>query len=244
MAKASSTITQSGVGHDRAGAKQVLDTRRLRRILSAILMPIGPLIVALPSFLADDDSLLFQRIKEGSGAIHLDAALSSVAFLTLVPGIYTALHLTRRRAPLLTLWTGAVLVPAYLGMSGLVVINAVTWAGVQNGFDEAATDKLVESAFGSPWTIPMIFIFVLGHAFGTLMLGVLAIRTRYMPMWFGVLFAISQFVHVIANITDQAWLDHIGWGTTAIGMGVLAWRVLRTPDDEWDLPPLPRAAWR
>ena len=45
---------------------------------------------------------------------------------------------------------------------------------------------------------------------------------------------------LIATILGLPWLDFLGGGTTALGMGMLGWRMLHTPDDEWDLPPLKR----
>ena len=38
-------------------------------------------------------------------------------------------------------------------------------------------------------------------------------------------------------MTGNHPLDLLGWGLTAIVMGVAAVRVLRTSDDEWDVPP-------
>jgi hypothetical protein len=51
--------------------------------------------------------------------------------------------------------------------------------------------------------------------------------------------AVSQFVHLAAVIGGWPVVDLLAWTTTAVGMAFLARVVLRTPDDEWDLPPLP-----
>ncbi len=49
----------------------------------------------------------------------------------------------------------------------------------------------------------------------------------------------SQPLHFVAFVILQnRYLDTLSWGLTALGLAVCAVVVLRTPDDEWDLPPV------
>ena len=52
----------------------------------------------------------------------------------------------------------------------------------------------------------------------------------------------SALVVVCFVILQDAVLDALAWGLTAFAFGVTAMVVLRTPDDEWDLPPRPSSA--
>jgi hypothetical protein len=64
------------------------------------------------------------------------------------------------------------------------------------------------------------------------------IATRTTAVAIGIAMAASQPLHFVALVVlSSRELDLVAWGTTAACMGVLAWHVLRTPNDEWDLPP-------
>lgn len=223
------------------GAPEVpRDTRRCRRILAAVLMPVGPAAVAVLRLFAQDDTVIGERIAADPGAQWGWAVLGWVALFTLLPGTYAALHVVRRHEPVLTAWTAALLVPGYLGMTALGAMEASAWAGLQIGLTPVQASRLADQTMGSPTVLVPGLIFVFGHIVGTILLGIVAIRARFMPVWFGVVFAASQVVHLIATIGGLPWLDFLGWGITAIGMGLLGWRALRMSDDEWDLPPLRR----
>jgi hypothetical protein len=86
----------------------------------------------------------------------------------------------------------------------------------------------------------LVLVFVVGHIVGTVLLGVTMIVGRAAPLVISVLMAVSQPLHLTAVMIGNPTLDLIAWGLTALAMGFLARRVLRTPNDLWDLPPLAR----
>lgn len=215
----------------------VRDLRSFRRVLGAVLMPIGPAVVAVLRLLSQDDTQLGERLAASPESQVWYALAGWVVLFTLVPGAYAAVHLARRRRPVLAAWTGAFLIPGYLGMTALMAPEAAAHAGLAIGLSPGVASELAGAAFGAPGIAVPVLVFVVGHIVGVVLLGVLAIRARLMPVAFGVALAASQVVHLVATILGLPWLDFIGWGTTALGMGLLGWRMLHTPDDEWDLPP-------
>jgi len=58
-----------------------------------------------------------------------------------------------------------------------------------------------------------------------------------MPRFAAIALVVSQPLHLVAVITDSRWLDLLAWNLTALGMAFLALRLLRTPNDDWELPP-------
>ena len=54
--------------------------------------------------------------------------------------------------------------------------------------------------------------------------------------------AISQPIHFLAFVVlDNQYVDALaGWGFTAVGFAAVAVALLRTRDDDWDLPPSSR----
>ena len=83
-------------------------------------------------------------------------------------------------------------------------------------------------------------IFVIGHIVGTVLLGIIIFQAKLAPPWAAAMLTASQPLHFIAIMTGLPWLDVTAWGMTAMGMVFLAARVLRTPKDQWDLPPYDR----
>ena len=215
------------------------DLRRFERILAAVLMPIGPAAIAVLRFVIPAEPI-GESIAADPGAQELANVMSVIAAFTIVPGAYAALHLLRRHRPQLTLWTAAFLVPAYLVLTSGALLGYSDLAAIRLGAPPAEVTAQSVAMFESPIVAGMLWIFVIGHLVGTVLLGIAACVARVVPVWAGVLLAVSQPLHVAAVVLYSRPLDLVGWGLTAVGMGFLAWRVLRTPDDEWELPPLTR----
>jgi hypothetical protein len=83
-------------------------------------------------------------------------------------------------------------------------------------------------------------IFVAGHILGTILLGAALWRARAVPAWAATAIIVSQPLHLVAVIVGNQPLDGCAWALTALGFAVTAARVLRTPNDAWDLPPAAR----
>ena len=215
------------------------DLRPFDRILAAVLMPIGPAAIAVLRFVLPGEPV-GESIAADPGAQQLANVMSVIAVFTIVPGAYAALRLLRRHRPVLTLWTGALLVPAYLALTAGSLLGHADLASIQMGTPPAEVTALSLAMFASTIVAGMLLLFVIGHVVGTVLLGIAATIARLVPVWVGVLLTVSQPLHVAAVVLGNRPLDLVGWGLTAVGMGFLAWRVLRTPDDEWELPPLTR----
>ena len=214
-------------------ARQPADVRRLDRGVAAVLMPIGPAAVAVLRLVLPADPAAHP------GAQRLVVWLGLVAVLTLLPGALAAIRLLRRYTPLLATWIAALLVPGYLGMTALIVADAGTLGAIDLRLPAGQVTELSDATFAVPTMTILVLLFVVGHIVGTLLLGIAAFRARLMPRPVAGALAVSQFVHLAAVIGGWPVVDLLAWTTTAVGMAFLARVVLRTPDDEWDLPPLP-----
>ncbi|GLX02132.1 hypothetical protein [Microtetraspora sp. NBRC 16547] len=226
-----------------APARARRDLRTLGRVTAAILMPIGPACVAVIRFVIPG----WSGDVGADVAAHADAQrfvllLGIPALFTLLPGAYAAVRLGRRHRPVLTAWTAAFLIPGYLGMTVLGANDYGVLAATDIGLDPPTVTRLSDEIFGLT-AVPGL-VFVVGHIVGTLLLGILAFRARLAPRPVSIALAISQPLHLTAVILNYSWLDLTGWGFTAVGMGFLGVRVLRTPNDEWDLPALAVSASR
>ena len=214
-------------------ARQPADVRALDRRVAAVLMPIGPAAVAVLRFVLPADPAAHP------GAQRLVVWLGLVAVLTLLPGALAAIRLLRRYTPLLATGIAALLVPGYLGMTALIAADAGTLGAIDLGLPAGQVTELSDATIAVPTMTILVLLFVVGHIVGTLLLGIAAFRARLMPRPVAGALAVSQFVHLAAVIGGWPLVDLLAWTTTAVGMAFLARVVLRTPDDEWDLPPLP-----
>ncbi len=228
-----------------ANTKMPPDLRTRSRWLAAILMPIGPLAVAVLRFILpyktmDSATAVVAKVTAHPGEEKAVLWLCVVAFLTLVPGAYAAIKLASRRAPVLAAVAAFLVIPGYLSLIGVALIDNVAYAGVSHHVNQASVTTLSDLVNKLPTTSLLSNIFVAGHLIGTVVLAFALRKARAVPTAGWVILAVSQPLHLIAAMSGNHVLDLIGWGMTAIGMGFAALAVTRTRDDDWDLPPLAR----
>jgi len=221
------------------------DTRTLRRVVVAVLLPLGPLAVAairgyLPYFSATSSAETVEQTAANLGRMDTVLWLSVVAMAALVPSALGAARLAQRRAPVLSLLALGLLVPSFVMLffgAGDVTLRAVAGAGI----DPATAVQVYDAASTvGPATLSIV-VFVVGHIVGTVLLGAALWRARAVPVWAALAVIISQPLHFVAFvIVGSQPLDVVAWGLMAVGLGVAGLRVLRTPNDEWDLPAVTR----
>jgi hypothetical protein len=217
---------------DEARPRAGLDRKAL-----AILMPIGPLAIAivrgiLPYNTTDSNTVMAAKVAAHQGTETVVVWLTFIALLTVIPGVIALGLLARRHAP-------------RLGTAGLVLAFAAfaclfwsTVAGADNVALGAARIGTAPHATGALLTsigaIPPIGlgsnIFVIGHILGLLLLAVALWRGRAVPGWAALLLGASQILHfVFAVIVPVHALDGCAWGLTAVGFAVAAVALNREP---------------
>lgn len=218
------------------------DTRTFRRIVAAVLLPLGPLSVAilrgiLPYFSASDNKETIAQTAAHLGRQDAVLWLSVVALATLIPSALSAGRLAQRRAPILSLLGVSLLVPAFAALffgAGDPTIRALAGGTVDAGTAAKLLDALNSLA---PVNVALL-MFVAGHIFGMILLGAALWRAHAVPVWAAIAIIVSQPLHLVfAVFVGSQPLDACAWGLTALGFAVAAVRVLRTPNDAWDLAP-------
>jgi hypothetical protein len=221
------SASRTGVGFD-------------RRAL-AILMPIGPLAIAvvraiLPYNTTNSNATMAAKVAEHQGVEGVVIWLTFVALLTLIPGVIALGMLARRGAPRLGT-TGLM-----LAFAGFMSLFWSTVAGSDNvalgaariGMSPALTGKLLDSIGAIPAIGLASTLFVLGHIVGLVLLGVALWRGRVLAAWAALLIAVSQPLHLVfAVITPVPALDGLSWALTAVGFAAAAKVLMREPGS-WD----------
>jgi hypothetical protein len=221
------------------------DTRTLRRVVVAVLLPLGPLSVAairgyLPFFSAASSEETVTQTAAHLGRMDLVLWLSVVAMIALVPSVLGAARLAQRRAPVLSLLAVGLLVPSFIMLffgSGDPMLRVLA----ASGLEPATAARLYDDAAAlGPMTLSL-FAFVAGHIVGTVLLGLALWRASVVPRWAAIAVVVSQPLHFVAFvIVGSQPLDVVAWGLMGLGFGMAALSVLRTPNDVWDLPAVAR----
>ena len=218
------------------------DLRGASRWFAAIMMPIGPLAVAilryaLPYNTTDSPSSAVAKIAAHPTSEHLVLWLTLLAMLTLVPGAYAAVKLASRRAPILAAIAGLLLIPAYLCLFGVALVDEVGITATKGTVSVATVGTIATLVNDLPTTTIFSAVFVAGHVIGSILLAVALRRSQRVGLAGCLILGISQPIHLIAAISGDHPLDLLGWGMTAVGMAFASRALIALSNDEWELPP-------
>ncbi len=236
------TTRVSDVRRSAAATKgHLTDTRTAARWGAAILMPVGPAAVAvlrfvLPYDTPDTPGQVLDKIAVNLGAEQTVLWLEFVALFTLVPGVFAVVRLVRRGAPRLSLAAALLLVPGYLALFW-GSNDLFAYVGLSSGVDRTSTARILELTAQHPSESASLTIFVLGHIAGSMLLGCALWRSRVVHPVFALAMGVSQPIHLFAAMTGNHRLDLFAWGLTTVAMAAASVAVVRTLNDEWDLPP-------
>ena len=217
------------------------DLRQASRLLAALVLPIGPLAVAglryvLPSFSATTPRETAADVLASEGQQSVVLWLGFVATFALLPGVLAVGRLTRRGAPRLTAAAMLLVVPGYLALTYMLGGDLVLWTGARAGLDEASVAELARTIH--PTSDIAVAVFVLGHVIGTVLLGIALLRSQTVPSWAAIVTMVAQPLHFVALvILGSPALDAAAWAANGVAFAAVGVAILRTPDDEWDLPP-------
>ena len=224
----------------------------LARTALAILMPIGPLAIAvvrgiLPYNTTDSNTVMAAKVAAHQGTETIVIWLTFVALLTLIPGVIALGLLARRHAPRLGT---AGLVLAYaafacLFWSGVAGSDNVALGAARTGMHPATTGALLTS-IGNIRPVGLAAgIFVLGHILSLVLLAVALWRGRVIPAWAAVLLGLSQILHfTFAVIAPVHVLDGCAWGLTALAFAAAAVALTREPNERVLAPATPPGSLR
>ena len=209
-----------------------------------ILGPFGVTVIrAVMPYWTDDTTA---EMVAGMAASPGRAAVMSWLSVVVTPFLFLSAlamgFVARRRAPLIATWGVAVLFGAYSLGSGAGAPDILVEALVKRGDDQASIAADAALLMDAPAMLTGAMTFVIGHLVGMVLVAIAVVRARVVAWWVGALIAVAQPIHVVsAVVVPNRLLDVVlGWGATTLGYAIVALAVLRTSDDEWDLPPVKR----
>ncbi len=234
------TATVSSPSTRPPSIRKVRDLRRVERRVAAVVLLVPGIAAALSRLFTTDDSdarKALDLVAADPGRQFTLALLGFIAMLTMVPAFLAAARLARRRRPLLTMIALGVNLIAYLSGWAVPALDTMYLAASRLPVEQRdAAAALIDAMWSEGLTGTSTMIMVIGQLLGAILMG-LALRGS-IPTVGWVAMILSQPIHILAfalNVFDPAAL---AWGLTALAFTFCAVTVLRTPDGEWDLPPL------
>jgi hypothetical protein len=220
--------------------RRVRDVRKVRRWVAAVAMVIPATCIAIGRLFLTDDSSTRQTldlIAANPDRQFTFALVGWIAGFAIVPAYLAAGRLARRRRPVLATIAIAVNLASYLGASAMSALDVLYLAGGHLPTEQRdGGAALIDAIWSTGISGFSTGLFVVGHVTGAILLG-LALRGSVHPVgWIAML--LTQPGHVFAFVV---WPNHVtdalSWGLMTVAFAFCAVRVLRTPDDDWDLPP-------
>ena len=220
--------------------RKARDVRRVRRIVAAVILLIPATTIAVGRLFVTDDSdtrKALDLIAADPGRQFTFALLGFFAMLTVVPAFLAAARLAKRRRPMLTMIALCVNLIAYLGGWALAALDSMYIAGAALTVDQRdGAAALIDAMWSEGLAGISTLLMVIGHVLGAILMG-LALRGS-IPTVGWVAMILSQPGHVFAFVVfPSPVMDALAWGMMALTFAICAVTVLRTTDDEWDLPP-------
>ncbi|MEV8373689.1 hypothetical protein AB0P21_13170 [Kribbella sp. NPDC056861] len=218
------------------------DVRRFWRVLLAVVAPVPMLFMGIYYLVSPVDgdapfATSVAAITADSGRFEAMQWLQ-VPFFLLIPAMFAAAWVSRRTAPRLATIGGLLSVggmsAGFFLLDGVVTLEYLT---ARQGFDAGTMERLSD-AFEEQATIQVGgLLFISAVTIGLLLLGIALWRSKVAPAWMGIALAFGGFTHPFMPGHLAAGL---GLVVAAIGFAGASYALLRSSDDNFDLPPLER----
>jgi hypothetical protein len=233
--------SKTKIKNERGRVRRVRDVRTFQRYAAAVILPIPPTAVAIGRLFQTDDTNTRQTLD--LIALNPDrqftfALLGFISLLFVIPAFLAAGRLSRRRRPVLTTVALVVNLVGFIGGFALFAIDNLLLIGASLPAEQRDVGAIVIDEMWSAG-IPGFGanLFVLGHFLGTILLG-LALRGCIPTVgWLAML--LTTPVHFLAFVfLALPALDMAAWLLMTLAFVYCAVKIIKTPNDEWDLPPL------
>ena len=160
------------------------------------------------------------------GVHQAEAVIFPLACVLSLLGVIGLARLAIGRSPWLALTGGAL---ALAGWGTLPI-----WAGQDNlssiiakmGASPATAE--VWTQFNGSGTSTYLYIFIIGHLIGPLLLGMALARARAIPRWSPIVIAVSIPLHILAFVTGTWYVDPVAYALLAVALIPAARAALRS----------------
>lgn len=223
--------------------------RRFRRLAAGVTMiAAAPVIFASVAIKPEADeggsAGLLAAVAANSSAWETSLLLALVAVALLIPATLGLMRVAQIGSTILAVIGGSLALVGWIAFLGQEALAAVTLTMAQATSDRAVMTTLADQLGNSNFLTVIQVVFILGHVVGVALLGIALARSRVVPIWIGIVLAVSGPLHFVAHGVGSRPLDLVAFLLLVIGYGATGVVVLRMADERWEgTPPVsPRAS--
>jgi hypothetical protein len=216
------------------------DVRTFWRVLLAVIAPLpmlakGIYYVISPVAGDADFDTTTRAFAADPGLAETLHTLDIVFSVLLLPAVFAVIWAARRGAPLLTTIGGFLSLTGCLAGFGLMGgVSTPPYLAAITGLDANAMRALAAATENDPVYQVASLLFIAGIVLGLGLLGAALWRSRVAPAWFGIALLLGGATHpFIPGSVGQG----IGLLVAAVGFAGASVALLRTRNDDFDLPP-------
>ena len=219
------------------------DARSYWRAALAVAAPLPWAAMGLVNVLqpfAGDESFAstVEKVRDNLGLVLATSWMSLPFFAFLIPSVVAVVAATRRYAPRLAAWGGTLTVVGFgLGLGALggggTPLAVVT---VMHGFDVDTMARLDAAFLAAPYALVAGLFWITALIIGQALLGLALWRSRVVPVVFPIALLLGGPTHPFVPGGHIA--VGIGLLLAAVGYAGASLALIRTDDDDFDLPPI------
>jgi hypothetical protein len=212
-----------------------LDSRRFSRVLAAIGLVAGPLLLLTDTLIDPawdpDDADYLMEVAENKTANIAAETIATVGTLLLIPGALGVMRLLRGRTVTFGQLAAGLLTVGLIGLTASLAFNAFDIAMAD--FDDrramiAFRDELQDSgAYNAYWLV----FFYGGVVLGSLLLAIALVLRRLVPIWSPLLLAVAV---VLWSVGDEKAVNAVSLVLLTLALVPLALRIWSLADDDWE----------
>lgn len=236
-----STSTQNAL--NRVGRSH--DARSYWRVALAVAAPLPWAAMGLVNLLqpfAGDESFTstVEKVRDHLGLVLATTWMSLPFFAFLIPSVLAVVAATRRYAPRLAAWGGTLTMVGFgMGLGALggggTPLAVVT---VIHGFDVDTMARLDAAFQAEPYALVAGLFWITALIVGQVLLGLALWRSRLVSVIFPLALLLGAPTHPFVPGVHIA--VGIGLLLAAVGYAGASLALIRTDDDDFDLPPIRR----
>ena len=213
----------------------MLDSRTFSRTVSGVCLVLGPVLLAVQAAIdpawAVDPAAFRLEVAAAPDRFALAGMLAPIAAFVFIVGLVGAIHLLRTRLVNLAQIGCGLVMFGMTFFSTFYAVYVIESVSTRPAFDQAQMQAMLEQAQYSPYAVLLPIALLGGQCLGLLVIAVgLFLRRPVVPVWVPAVL-LASFVLLLAEMQLTAV---VGFLLAAVGLGWLALRILRTPDDEWE----------
>lgn len=224
-------------------ARTPRDTRTFWRILFAIIAPMPLLALGIEYLInpvpSDGDfAAMVDATARHRTLVTVGGTLGIVFDILLIPAVVAIVRVTRRRTPVLTTVGALLTLPGLLAAFPLAPNDGqLALLTVTKHLPTDVIGRLDDGWWAQPWSAVAGALFLLAIVVGLTLLGTALWRSHAAPVWMCIALIIGGFTHPFLPTNT---IQGIGLLIGTIGFAGVSRALLRMPNDEFDMPPLPR----